>query len=145
MISTVVFQLQIDDSGQDQPHVGHTILFEGEERLEQEFGEFFQRERSVRYQLIANVDVALAQHPAIARAEFGGQIHQQRAQHHRGPFPVVLGYLLHDLTHLSNGRLISRLMSHNGGGVGILTRVKAGRRTAATRSAASVSASGRRK
>ena len=78
----MIFQLQIDNSGENQSNIGNTILFEGEERLEEQFSELFEWKRSVRDQLVANVDVALAQHPPVTRTEFGGQVSQQRTEHH---------------------------------------------------------------
>ena len=37
---TVVFQLEVDDSSQDESNVGHSISFEGQQRREQLAGEF---------------------------------------------------------------------------------------------------------
>ena len=105
-MNTVIFQLQIDDPGQDEPDIGHSILFERQERGEQEPRKLLQRQRSVGQQLIADVDVALAQHPAAARTELGRQVDQQRTEEdrRRSLCPVIVRHLFHDLTDQREGR-----------------------------------------
>ncbi len=72
----MVFELEINDPSKNETNVWNSILFESQEGRQEQTSKILQGKSPIRHQLIANVDITLAEHPSIPGAEACRQVRQ---------------------------------------------------------------------